>query len=104
MCCIIRIFVQLSVPSIIIFIILRAQKPNFLLCKLLEADADPVLINVHFILIMVVKVSFQYLIPNKSYNRSYDLQINHSYKAHGAIFSIEVSVIEFPDFDANFAS
>ena len=60
-----------------------------------------VLINVHFIFIMLVKVSFQYLIPNKSYNRSYDLQINYSYKVHGAIFCIEVSV---PDLDANFAS
>ena len=63
-----------------------------------------IIINVHFIFIMLVKVSFQYLIPNKSYNRSYDPQINYSYKVHGAIFCIEVSVIEFQDLDANFAS
>ena len=67
-------------------------------------DADPVLINVPFILVMLVKVSFQYLISNKSYNRSYGPEINCSYNAHGAIFCIEVSVIEFPDLDANFAS
>ena len=36
--------------------------------------AYAVVMNVHYILIMLVKVSFQCLIPNQSYNKTCDLE------------------------------
>ena len=51
--------------------------------------AYAVVINVHYILIMLAKVSFQYLIPNKSYNKSCDLKnpiAISTLKAHGALY------------------
>ena len=68
--------------------------------------ACAVVVNVHFILIKLVKVLFQYLIPNKSYNKPCDLKKStiaiNTLKAHGAIiFCIEISVTKFRDFSAN---
>ena len=48
-----------------------------MLLEAIHADlwaAYAVVMNVHYILIMLVKVSFQYLIPNKSYNKTCDLE------------------------------
>ena len=89
---------------------MRAQGANFLLCIVVGShtcEALGCLCSASECAFHLVKVSFQYLIPNKvttSLVTSKSTIAVSALKAHGAIFCIEIFVIKFPDFNANFES